>query len=85
MLRTIAMPHGEKERWAMQREALYVVSDLGRDRFIWATSAAEARALVVLAHTTEPASTAYGHTLVLGTTPSRDSERHVRFEAAAER
>jgi hypothetical protein len=27
----------------MPQHALYVVSDLGRDRFIWAASAAEAR------------------------------------------
>ena len=28
----------------MQRESLYVISQWGRDRFVWATSAAEARA-----------------------------------------
>lgn len=29
-----------------QRQALYVVNHLGRDRFVWASSAAEARAEV---------------------------------------
>ena len=28
----------------MQRESLYVISHWGQDRFVWATSAAEARA-----------------------------------------
>ncbi len=69
----------------MQRESLYVVTDLGRDRFIWATSAAEARALAAAARTAEPTSTASGHTLVIGTAPSRPAERRVRHEATAER
>jgi hypothetical protein len=85
MPRTTIAPQGAKERWTMQREALYVVSDLGRERFIWATSAAEARARASLARATEPTSATHGQTLVLGTAPSRPVERRVRHEAVAAR
>ena len=68
----------------MQRESLYVVNDLGRERFIWATSAAEARALAAPARTTEPRSPSGGHTIVPGTAPLRLTERQMRFKAAAE-
>jgi hypothetical protein len=66
----------------MQQQSLYVVDDLGRERFIWATSAAEARARAAATHTIASRSTAYGDKLVLGTTPSRTAERRVRHEAA---
>jgi len=69
----------------MQQQALYVVSDMGRERFIWATSAAEAREQAAAARRAESASGSPGHSLVLGTARSRPAERRVRHEAAAER
>jgi hypothetical protein len=67
----------------MQRESLYVVSDLGRERFIWATSAAEARAKATAEHLAEPWHGTSGQTLILGTTPARAAERRLRHEASA--
>ncbi len=69
----------------MERQACYVVSDMGRERFIWATSAREAREKAAAARTAEPVRAAYGHTFVLGAAPSRPIERQVRYEAAAAR
>lgn len=67
----------------MQQQALYVVSDVGRERFIWATSAAEARAQADAARLAESLHPSAGHTLVLGTAGARTPERRVRHEAAA--
>ncbi len=69
----------------MQREALYVVSDHGREQFIWATSAAEARALATRARTAEPKGVANRQTLVKGVAPSRPAERRMWHEAGVER
>ena len=81
----VAAQHGAEERREMQQQALYVVNDLGRERFIWATSAAEARAHAAAARRTESAGMSSGQTLVLGTASPRLPERRVRHEAAAER
>ena len=71
MLHAMAAWHDMKERSEIQQESLYVVSDPGRERFIWATSTADARVRAALARTFEPASISYGHALVLGTASSR--------------
>jgi hypothetical protein len=67
----------------MQRESLYVVSDLGRECFIWAMSAGEARAKAAADRRAEAGHGASGQTLILGTTPARSAERRLRHEASA--
>jgi hypothetical protein len=76
-------PSSEKEWMKMQRESLYVVSDLGRERFVWAMSAREARAKAAADRRAETGHGALGQTLILGTTPTRSAEQRLRHEASA--
>jgi hypothetical protein len=69
----------------MQSQALYVVTDMGRERFIWATSAAEARALASAARTAETARTAHRQTRGRNAAPLQLPERRVQHEVVAER
>lgn len=68
----------------MQSQALYVVSDRGWARFIWASSAAEAKALVSDTQTAEQERAVYEQTTVLSTAPPRFPERQERREAMAD-
>jgi hypothetical protein len=45
----------------MQQQALYVITSLGQDRFVWATSATEARAKVAAARIAMSAETGEAH------------------------
>lgn len=68
----------------MQPHACSVVSDRGRERFIWATSAAKARALASVA-TAEPEGTVHEQTQLRDAASSWLPERWGRHEAVAER
>lgn len=69
----------------MQPEALYVVSEFGRDRFIWATSAAEARQKAAAARTSASRGTPCQYTVAVSSPRTTFGERRARYESASER
>jgi hypothetical protein len=68
--RVPAAQHDAEEWSDMQPQALYVVSDQGRERFIWAASAKEAKALVADAQTAAQEQSLYDQTKMLRASPS---------------
>lgn len=66
----------------MAQHALYVVSYLGRDRFVWAENAAEAREKVALPRTLRPANPPYRRELPIVGVRSAAGERQAWQESA---
>lgn len=65
------------------QEALYVISYLGRDRFVWATSAAEARAKDAAAPSTPRMETPQPQTGAIDSAHAASGERRVRHAHVA--
>lgn len=66
----------------MEQQSLYVISHLGRDRFVWAASAAEARATIALPRPSIPSETRYQRAIALASPGAAAGERHARRESA---
>lgn len=64
----------------MDKQALYVISYLGRDQFVWAASAAEARAKAAAPRPPIALETSYQHAVAIDGPRAALSERRARQE-----
>jgi hypothetical protein len=64
----------------MRTQALHVVDVMGRERFIWATSAAEARAQAADHRGRDPRTAVAESTQSTPSTPSGIPQQHVRYD-----